>query len=52
MVTHLLEAAYQREVYHKVDQGESLNAPTLNEIMLNVYKQFFGDAVDMTEGAD
>ncbi|HHA5914809.1 oligoendopeptidase F [Staphylococcus aureus] len=52
MVTHLLEAAYQREVYHKVDQGESLNAPTLNEIMLNVYKQFFGDAVDMTEGAE
>ncbi|HFF1098603.1 TPA: oligoendopeptidase F [Staphylococcus aureus] len=52
MVTHLLEAAYQREVYHKVDQGESLNAPTLNEIMLNVYKQFFGDVVDMTEGAE
>ncbi|HDD8111312.1 TPA: oligoendopeptidase F [Staphylococcus aureus] len=52
MVTHLLEAAYQREVYHKIDQGESLNAPTLNEIMLNVYKQFFGDVVDMTEGAE
>ncbi|HBC4085453.1 TPA: oligoendopeptidase F [Staphylococcus aureus] len=52
MVTHLLEAAYQREVYHKVDQGESLNAPTLNEIMLNIYKQFFGDVVDMTEGAE
>ncbi|HAR7025355.1 TPA: oligoendopeptidase F [Staphylococcus aureus] len=52
MVTHLLEAAYQREVYHKVDQGESLNAPTLNEIMLNVYKQFFEDVVDMTEGAE
>ncbi|HDE4667267.1 TPA: oligoendopeptidase F [Staphylococcus aureus] len=52
MVTHLLEAAYQREVYHKVDQGESLNAPTLNEIMLNVYKQFFGDVVDMAEGAE
>ncbi|WP_256083317.1 cation:dicarboxylate symporter family transporter, partial [Staphylococcus aureus] len=49
MVTHLLQAAYQREVYHKVDQGESLNAPTLNEIMLNVYKQFFGDAVDPTK---
>lgn len=40
MVTHLLEAAYQREVYRKVDQGESLNAPTLNDIMINVYKQF------------
>ena len=31
---------------------ESLNAPTLNDIMINVYKQFFGDAVEMTEGAE
>ena len=38
-----------REVYRRSRSGESLNAPTLNEIMLNVYKQFFGDAVDMTE---
>lgn len=28
MVTHLLEAAYQREVYRRVDNGESLTAPT------------------------
>jgi oligoendopeptidase F len=33
MVTHLLEAAYQREVYRKVDNGESLTAPVLNNIM-------------------
>ena len=26
MVTHLLEAAYQREVYRLVDEGESLTA--------------------------
>ena len=39
-------------MYHKSDQGESLNAPTLDEILLNVYKQFSGDAVDMTEGAE
>ena len=45
MVTHLLEAAYQREVYEKVDQGESLTAQTLNRIMYNVYQQFYGDSV-------
>lgn len=52
MVTHLLEAAYQREVYKKVDNGESLTAPVLNDIMLNVYQTFFGDAVEMTDGVE
>ena len=52
MVTHLLEAAYQREVYRRVDNGESLNAPLLNEIMLNTYKAFFGDTVEMTDGVE
>ncbi|MCI2934246.1 oligoendopeptidase F [Staphylococcus haemolyticus] len=52
MVTHLLEAAYQREVYRKVDNGESLTAPVLNKIMRNVYEQFFGDAVELTDGTE
>ncbi|WP_195212757.1 oligoendopeptidase F [Staphylococcus epidermidis] len=52
MVTHLLEAAYQREVYRRVDNGESLTAPLLNEIMLNTYKAFFGDTVEMTDGVE
>lgn len=52
MVTHLLEAAYQREVYSQVDNGESLTAPLLNEIMLNTYKAFFGDTVEMTDGVE
>ncbi|MDM7864067.1 oligoendopeptidase F [Staphylococcus borealis] len=52
MVTHLLEAAYQREVYRKVDNGESLTAPVLNHIMLDVYEQFFGDAVELTDGSE
>lgn len=52
MVTHLLEATYQREVYRKVDNGESLTANTLNKIMRNVYEQFFGDAVELTEGTE
>ena len=52
MVTHLLEAAYKREVYTKVDNGESLTAPVLNQIMLDVYSQFFGDSVKLTEGTE
>lgn len=52
MVTHLLEAAYQREVYRRVNNGESLTAPLLNEIMLNTYKAFFGDTVEMTDGVE
>ncbi|MGZ9446870.1 oligoendopeptidase F [Staphylococcus epidermidis] len=52
MVTHLLEAAYQREVYRRVDNGELLTAPLLNEIMSNTYKAFFGDTVEMTDGVE
>ncbi|MGW9814905.1 oligoendopeptidase F [Staphylococcus cohnii] len=52
MVTHLLEAAYQREVYKKVDNGESLTAPVLNRIMLDVYTQFFGESVKFTKGSE
>lgn len=52
MVTHLIEAAYQREVYRKVDNGESLTAPVLNNIMRDVYEQFFGDAVELTDGTE
>ena len=52
MVTHLLEAAYQREVYRLVDQGESLTAATLNQITRKVYQDFFGDAVEITDGAE
>ncbi len=51
-VTHLLEAAYQREVYRKVDNGESLQAETLSEIMKDTLKKFWGDAVELTDGAE
>ena len=51
-VTHLLEAAYQREVYKIIDQGGSVQADTLNEIMRSVLTKFWGDAVELTEGAE
>ena len=38
-VTHLLEAAYQREVYRIIDQG-SVQAPILNRIKRQVLQDF------------
>lgn len=51
-VTHLLEAAYQREVYKLIDQGESVHAETLNGIFKDVLTKFWGDEVELTEGAE
>ncbi len=50
-VTHLLEAAYQREVYRAVDRGESLSASVLNNLTLGVLREFWGDAVDIEDYA-
>lgn len=51
-VTHLLEAAYQREVYRLVDSGSSVQAETLSGIMRDTLQKFWGDAVELTEGAE
>ena len=51
-VTHLLEAAYQREVYKLIDQGEAVPAETLNEIYRGVLEKFWGDAVELTDGCE
>lgn len=51
-VTHLLEAAYQREVYRIIDKGGSVTAPTLNKIKREVLEKFWGDAVKINEGAE
>lgn len=51
-VTHLLEAAYQRKVYDRVDQGLNVNASILNEYKRSVLEEFWGDAVEITEGAE
>ena len=51
-VTHLLEAAYQREVYRIVDAGGGVQAGTLNRIMRETLEKFWGDAVELTEGAE
>lgn len=51
-VTHLLEAAYQREVYKIIDNGGSVQAETLNRIMRETLTKFWGDAVELPEGSE
>ncbi|MGD4582671.1 M3 family metallopeptidase, partial [Xanthomonas citri pv. citri] len=48
-VTHLLEAAFQREVYRAVDNGESLQAGDYCRIKREVLEKFWGDAVEINE---
>jgi oligoendopeptidase F len=51
-VTHLLEAAYQREVYNVIDKGGSVQAANLNEIKRGVLEKFWGDDVKIIDGAE
>ena len=50
-VTHLMEAAYQREVYRIVEDGGSVNAEILNGIMKETLQKFWGDAVEISDDA-
>lgn len=51
-VTHLLEAAYQREVYKIIDEGGSVQASKLSEIKKHVLEKFWGETVKLNEGAE
>lgn len=51
-VTHLLEAAYQREVYKRVDNYETVTASTLSQLKREVIEKFWGEDVEITEGAE
>lgn len=50
-VTHLLEAEYQRRVYDLAEKGEALTANKLSEITGAVLTEFWGDTVEIDEGA-
>lgn len=51
-VTHLLEAAYQREVYRLIDAGKSFDANTLSNLKREVLEEFWGDAVELEAGSE
>lgn len=50
-VTHLLEAAYQREVYRMVDKGSSVTADILSGIMKDTLTKFWGEDVVINDDA-
>ncbi|MCM3691135.1 oligoendopeptidase F [Neobacillus niacini] len=50
-VTHLLEAEYQRRVYALAESGKALTANSLSELTRNVLSEFWGDTVEIDEGA-
>lgn len=50
-VTHLIEAAYQREVYRMIDEGGSVNAETLSRIMKETLQKFWGEDVIISDDA-
>ena len=51
-VTHLREAWYQREVYRIIDEGGSVNADVLSGLFRKNLELFWGDAVEIPEGAE
>ncbi len=51
-VTHLREAWYQREVYKIIDGGGSVNAEVLSSLFRRNLEVFWGDAVELPEGAE
>jgi len=50
-VTHLLEAEYQRRVYALAEKGAALTAKTLTEVTGAVLSEFWGNTVEIDEGA-
>jgi len=51
-VTHLLEAAYQREIYNIIDKGGSVQASKLSAIKKDILEKFWGDTVKINDGAE
>jgi oligoendopeptidase F len=50
-VTHLLEAELQRQVYALAEGGGSITAAVLNERKGNILAKFWGDTVEIDDGA-
>ncbi len=48
-ITHLLEAAFQREVYNLIEEGETFGAEKLNTITKDILTKFWGDAIEIDD---
>lgn len=52
MVTHLLEADFQRKVYLAIEKGDVLNASRLNAFFKETLQTFWGEDVEINDGAE
>ena len=48
-ITHLLEAAFQREVYNLIEYVYSFGAEKLNTITKDILTKFWGDAIEIDD---
>lgn len=51
-VTHFLEAYFQRKAYNLVDQGENLDAETLNRLYKETLEEFWQTDVELNDGCE
>lgn len=51
-VTHLLEAAFQRDVYELADRGKNVNAAVLNDLKRKTLEKFWGSSITLNDGAE
>lgn len=52
MVTHLLEADFQRKVYLAIEKGDVLNASRLNAFFKETLQTFWGEDLEINDGAE
>jgi oligoendopeptidase F len=51
MVTHLLEARFERRLYQLAEAGKPLTLSTIMEVQGEVFEQFYGGTVAVDDGA-
>lgn len=52
MVTHFLEAEFQRRIYKLVDENSQLTVEILNKTYLESFYDFWGETVNATKGTE
>ena len=51
-VTHFLEAYFQRKAYNLVDEGQNLDADTLNRLYKETLEEFWQGEVELNDGCE
>lgn len=51
-VTHFLEAYFQRKAYNLIDEGQNLDADTLNRLYKETLEEFWQGEVELNDGCE